>query len=348
MKETTLAVLLLTLAACPALADLTTVIADDGTDRIVLKNGIDEFQQRFYVKTLIPDQVNGVAPIMDSAPCATLGSQLVEKARSAQLDLEGFVARYNLVNLWLGNICHGKSDVLPTPEEAKRWLLQIVHSTFPGNGHRNLRTQNMLVQLYLFGAPGSPPDYPAALALLKEEVAKGHFLIYMSYVYEHGLGVPKDLDQARSWLQRDADAGGHYGKMLLAQANELHNDAEAFSSYLELSKAAYPTPVWFRLGLMYLEGRGTQKDPCKAQEMFQKAASAVWNPVPQAKKYLDQIRDQKLCIPTGKLGETRGQAERFPTSSNGGPVCPEFPVSQACILKVRAPVSALCWPDAFR
>lgn len=294
MKRRISVVLLLIFAACPVWAQLTTVIADDGTDRIVLKNGNDESNQRLYVTTLIRDQDERVAPLMASAPCATLGSQFVEKARSAQLNLETLVARYNLVNLWLGNLCHGKSDVLPTPEEAKAWLLGITRSTLPGNAHQNLGTQGMLVQLYLFGGPGSPPDYPAALALLNEEAAKGHFFIYMSYVDEHGLGVPKNQDQARAWLERAAQAGSPDAKMLLAQSKELNNDTEAFNSYLELSKAVYP-PVWFRLGLMYLQGRGTQKDPCKAQEMLQKAASHAWSPVPQARKYLDQIREQNLC-----------------------------------------------------
>src|SRR5437899_10635407 len=32
--------------------------------------------------------------------------------------------------------------------------------------------------------------------------------------------------------------------------------------------------------------------------MFQKAASHFWSPVPQARKYLDQIREQNLCPQT--------------------------------------------------
>jgi tetratricopeptide (TPR) repeat protein len=224
---------------------------------------------------------------------------MIEKARSTQLNLETFIARYNLVAVWLGNLCHGKSDVLPSPEEAKAWLLGIANSKLPGNAAQSLGTHRMLVQLYLFGAPDSPPDYPAALAYLNEGVrTEAHPPnLTLSYVYEQGLGVPKDPAQARVWLERAATAGSQEAKMLLAQANELKNETEAFSSYLELSKTVYP-PVWFRLGLMYLQGRGTQKDPCKAQEMFQKALSHPWNPVPQAKKYLDQIREQNLCPQT--------------------------------------------------
>jgi TonB family protein len=274
-------------------------IADDGTERIVLKNQTNELNQQNYVATLLRSDDGNAGPLMEKVHCETLGSQNLEKARSTQLNLETFVARYNLVNLWLGNLCHGKSDVLPSPEEAKGWLLGIAGSTLPGNAAQSLGTHRMLVQLYLFGAPGSAPDYPAALALLNEQVKTEPRppAIYLSYVYEHGLGVPKDQVQARAWLDRAAGAGSPDATMLLAQDKEFRNDAEAFNSYLELSKAVEP-PVWFRLGLMYLEGRGTQKDPCKAQEMFQKAASHYWSPVPQARKYLDQIREQKLCIPT--------------------------------------------------
>jgi len=299
IKRRILAVLLLVLAACPLSAQITPEIADDGTDRIILKHATNEFNQQNYVTTLLRSNDGNAGPLMEKVHCETLGSQNLEKARSTQLNLETFIARYNLVNLWLGNLCHGKSDVLPTPEEAKAWLLGIAGSTLPGNAAQSLGTHRMLVQLYLFGAPGSAPDYPAALALLNEQVKTESRppALSLSYVYEHGLGVPKDQVQARAWLERGAEAGSPDAKMLLAQAKEFKNDAEAFNSYLELSKAVYP-PVWFRLALMYLEGRGTQKDPCKAQEMFQKAASHYWSPVPQAKKYLDQIRAQNLCRQT--------------------------------------------------
>jgi tetratricopeptide (TPR) repeat protein len=299
MKQRILPTLLLTLAAGPVSAQLTTAIADDGTDRIVLKSGFDEFDQHVYVKTLIRDQNERVGPLLENAPCATLGSQMIERARSTQFNLETLVARYNLVNLWLGNLCHGKSDVLPAPEEAKAWLLGIVRATLPGDAHRSLRTHGMLVQLYLFGAPGSPPDYPAALALLNEDVrGKDYFpALTLSYVYEHGLGAPKDPVQARAWLEQAAEHGIPDARVLLAQAKERDNAVEAFNVYLDVSKAVEP-PVWFRLGLMYLEGRGTQKDPCKAQDMLQKAAGHVWTPVPQARKYLDQIREQNLCPQT--------------------------------------------------
>lgn len=300
MKRRILAALLLVLAACPVWAQLATVIADDGTERIALtKNEPDEFHQRTYVKTLLRDPNSRIAPLMGTAPCATLGSQSLAQARSPQRDLETLAARYNVVNLWLGNICHGKSDAVLDPAEARAWLLNMQSVNFEGDLLPFLDTHTMLAQLYLFGAPGSAPDYPAALALLNEELkAKASFpVLWFFYIYENGLGVAKDPVQAHVWLQLAADSDAPAAKMLLAQARELNDDKGAFNSYLELSKNVQP-PVWFRLGLMYLEGRGTQKDPCKAQEMFQKAASHNWSPVPQAKKYLDQIRTQNLCPQT--------------------------------------------------
>lgn len=295
IKRRTLAALLLVLAAGPLWAQVKAAIADDGTERIVLKSGTDEFYQDFYVETFVKGQDGQLEPLVAAVRCQTLGSQLLGKAQSPEYNPETLLARYNLVSLWLGNLCHGKSDAVPTAEEAKAWLLGIVRSKLPGTLDRSLRTHQMLAQLYLFGAPGSPPDYPAALAFLNEELKSNASFpaLCLSYVYEHGLGVPQDAAQAHIWLERAATAGNPDAKMLLIQAREQNNGAEAFSSYLAMSKAVYQ-PVWFRLGLMYLEGRGTEKDPCKAQEMFQNAAVRV----PQSKKYLDQIRQQKLCIPT--------------------------------------------------
>ena len=299
MKRQNLVALLLVLAACPVWAQVTTVIADDGTERIVLKSGADEFFQQEYAKTLLPGPDGRVAPVFDAAPCATLGSQSLQIVRSGQVTIEVLVARYNLVNLWLGNVCHGKSDAAPDPAEARKWLLSLQYADFGKGLQLFADSHKMLAQFYLFGAPGFAPDYPSALALLKEEVkGKASFpALCFYYMYEYGLGVPKDAPQAHVWLEKAAAAGNSDAEMLLAQAMELSDQAKAFNSYLELSKSVLP-PVWFRLGLMYLEGRGTQKNPCKAQEMFQKAAGHYWSPAPQAKKYLDQIREQKLCTAT--------------------------------------------------
>jgi hypothetical protein len=134
MKRRISVVLLLIFATCPVWAQVTAVIADDGTDRIILKHTTEEYFQRNYVNTLLKGPDDSVGPLMEPAPCATLGSQMIENARSTQLNLETFIARYNLVNLWLGNLCHGKSDVLPTPAEAKAWLFK--HSVLEIAGKR--------------------------------------------------------------------------------------------------------------------------------------------------------------------------------------------------------------------
>jgi TonB family protein len=327
MKQWILAALVLISTACPVWAQLRTGIAYDETERIILERATDEFRQDFYVKALYTGPDGSLVPVLQKVHCETMGSQNLEKARSAQFNVEVFIARYNLVDLLLGNVCHGKSDVLPSPEEAKAWLLGIKRPI--------LGTDRMLVQLYLFGAAGSPPDYSAALALLKKEVkTKDSFpALDLSYIYEHGLGVPNDAVQSRVWLERAAEAGNIDAKMLLVQAKELRNEAEAFSSYLELSKSVAP-PAWFRLGLMYLEGRGTRKDPCKAQEMFQKAATHFWPPVMQAMKYLNQIREQNLCpsavpvrteptstaLPLQEPNRPPGGAVQSSTPEQGGPL----------------------------
>lgn len=278
-------------------AKLDTVIADDGTNRIVLKNIHEHFYQNAYLAGLVTDH-GQVAPYWAPVDCKTFGSQNIEKARAKPEGMSFYVARYNLVNLWMGAMCEGKSDVLPTAAEAQAWIKDMAGLRHGGDNAPFLDSHEKLMELYLFGGPGVPPDYTSALAYLNEEVKTrpGRAALYLAYVYEHGLGVPKDEVQARAWFQQAADAGNGYAQMLLVQAQELglgmpRNEAQAFESYLKMSKTVWP-PVWFRLGLMYLDGRGTAKDACAAKEWLAKAAE---RPIPQAKPFLERIERENLC-----------------------------------------------------
>jgi TPR repeat protein len=290
--------LLVILTAGPLQAQLQLGI-DDDTERIVLRYAHNEFNQHWYVKALVPDK-SGDAPLMAGVKCEHFGSEQMAKARQIPGGMDIYVARYNLVKLWMQDICHGKSDVLPSPEEAKAWLIDMTGLRRASDDAPFLDSRAMLINMYLFGAPGVPPDYAAGLAYLNKEVkAKPGYALDLFYVYEHGLGVPPDQAKAREWFQHAYDLGGLGPRILVAQAKELglgvdRDEAAALAAYQEFAKTIDP-PVWFRLGRMYLEGRGTPKNPCKAKEFFTKALQRVWDPVQQAQKYLDQIRQQNLC-----------------------------------------------------
>lgn len=296
--------LLMVLAASPLRAEVAAVI-DDTTERFVLRHVHNEVFGRLNLSGFgHGDQVQPYTPEYELAKCENLGSRQIATARQKHLNMQVLIARYNLVRLWTQDLCHGKSDVTPSPAEAKAWLLELTE--VKAGEWPLLDTHEMLAEVYLFGAPGVPPDYPTGLIYLnreaKQEKSKmnfGRVALTMSYVFEHGMGVLVDLARAREWLQRSVDAGNWYAKILMAQATELgldvnRDEAAAFSAYQQLS-GNNTASIWFRLGVMYLDGRGTSKDPCKAQDLFTKVSQADRGPIVNAKKHLDQIRQQNLC-----------------------------------------------------
>ena len=284
------------LAPLCARASLATGIAEDGSERIVLMNARDAYSERTMLMRVVPGSID--IPNLGMAPCGSVGSQYLDLARSYAQG--SGIAQYNMVRLWMGRMCDGKSDALPKPEEAKAWLFSMAAQRHLPDGAPFLDVHEMLAEVFIFGAPGAAPDYPTAMRFLTREVKTRprEAGLYLAYLYEHGLGASADEAQAKTWTEQAAKAGNRDARALLAQADELglgtpRDEARALGEYLAISKGDN-TPVWFRLGLMYLDGRGAPKDGCQAKHWFEKAANAKTG-VPQAKTYLDQITAQNLC-----------------------------------------------------
>ena len=283
------------LAPLGAHARLSTAIARDGSDRIVLEDVRDGYNERTILLRVTSAAID--IPILGMAPCGSVGSQYLDLARSYGAGSD--IARYNMVRLWMGKMCDGKSDALPKPAEAKAWLDELAGFRHMPDGAPFLDVHEMLADRYIFGAPGIEPDYAAALAFLTREVKTRprESALYLAYLYEHGLGAPADEAQAKAWIERAAKAGNRDARALLAQADELglgtaRDETRALGEYLAISKGA-AAPVWLRLGLMYFDGRGAPMDGCQAKHWFEKAAAAL--DTPQAKARLDQISAKDLC-----------------------------------------------------
>jgi TPR repeat protein len=312
LRSVRLILFAIAVAASPARAELTVAIASDGSERIVLANVRDGLEERIDYTKFAQLPEGGLAPLADLVKCASLGSKYLDQARSTDLALEVELARYNMVRLWTGRVCDGRSDVLPTDEEARKWLLDVAGLHRTSDNAPFLQSRDYLAEFYLFGARGVPPDYAAFIKYVDEQTSAKTpgFWRYEAYAYLHGLGVPRDPTRALMWIRRGAgEEHDARARMLIAQALEMgdgmpRDDAAAFNAYLEISSLVWP-PMRFRLGLMYLEGRGTAKDPCEARKWLTDAATHYWSPVPQARRYLDLIRDQNLC-PTPAPPEPAG------------------------------------------
>lgn len=85
-------------------------------------------------------------------------------------------------------------------------------------------------------------------------------------------GIPQDFNKAKLWLTRAAEDGEQTAYFKLGEMHEGKSDVAAFNYYSQASrldrKAAY------RLGVMYLEGRGAKKNTMLAVKNIERAANS--------------------------------------------------------------------------
>jgi TPR repeat protein len=206
-----------------------------------------------------------------------------------------------MMNVWTGNLCGGVTDAMPTSTEARAWLEELAELSREEDDAPFVDARRRLAEVLVFGAPGVAPDYAAARAYIVGEAPRDpQMLLYLAYMAEHGLGGDADQARALDYLRQAEALGNASASALLAQAREfgsgvVRDEAAAFARYEQLARHAVAPPVWFRLGLMYLEGRGVSRDPCRARQWLDAAAGHAWTPVPQARPYLETIRAEGLC-----------------------------------------------------
>ena len=292
------------LVLCAGVAAMCLVPVARAELRVTVSGDADHHLELAQIPSSFEAELTGLTgddtPVFGVAGCATLGSRLAGWARSAELNLDVLVARYNLVNMWSGNLCGGKTDVMPSGAEAKAWLDDLAGLSRAEDGAPFIDARRRLAEVLVFGAPGVAPDLARAKIYLAAEAARDpSMLLFSAYMAERGLGGAPDRAQALVQIRAAADRGNADAEALLAQAQELglgvtRDEAGALARYERLAGLVAP-PVWFRLGLMLLDGRGTKADACRAGQFLQRAAGHAWAPVPVAADYLKRLSDQASC-----------------------------------------------------
>lgn len=289
-----LALLAVACICSDARAELRVTVSSEADHRLVLARLPASFEAE------LSGMAEGDIPVFDVAKCETLGSRHITLARSADLDMDVIIARYNLVSLWTGNLCGGKSDVMPAGAEALAWLEELAGLSRQEDGAPFIDARRRLAEVLVFGAPGIEPDRARAQTYIAEEAKRDpSMLLFAAHMAEQGLGTPKDGAHSLALIRQAAERGNADAGALLAQAQELgldtaRDEAAAMARYEKLARAVSPT-VWFRLGLMLMDGRGTKTDACRARDYLRQAAEHASAPVPVAREYLSRITEQKLC-----------------------------------------------------
>lgn len=294
MRALLLALAALLCVSTVAHAELKVIVSPDGDHRLVLANAPDDVQAE------LTGFAEGDIPFFDRVDCGAIGARLLPLARVEDLSIEVIVARYNLINVWTGNLCPGAEvEGLPA-QEVRAWLIEVAGLRRAEDGAPFLDARERLLEMYIFGAPGLAPDPAAARAHMAGDTASAYSEgepgrdprapLYLAYLHQHGLGGPVDEAAAASALRSAARAGNAEARALLAQARELglgisRDEAGAYAEYAALASTVWPA-VWYRLGLMLRDGRGVVADACAARRWLERAAGHTWSPVPAAREAL--------------------------------------------------------------
>ena len=148
---------------------------------------------------------------------------------------------------------------------------------------------------------GTEQDYEKAFQWFLKSSQEGHkFAQYsLANLYYYGNSVEKDLSQAFLWYQKSASQGQPYASYAVAQmyskgeyVAENNETAQryykaALSGFLELeSKDQADDNLFYKIGVMYKNGLGTEIDIPKAIEYFEKSTENMWSTYQLGRLYL--------------------------------------------------------------
>lgn len=134
----------------------------------------------------------------------------------------------------------------------------------------NYSEQDLEVACNLFNQKA----YEKALGMFEKLAKEGceTAILHMGWMFQEGLGVRQEMDQARSCYEKAAHSGSPIAYFYLGVVHEkMGKLEEALRAYTKSSDQDY-LPATYRVGKMYAEGAGTQINYQKAQEYLRRAA----------------------------------------------------------------------------
>ena len=125
-------------------------------------------------------------------------------------------------------------------------------------------------------------------------------------LYLHGKGVEQDEQKAFSLFLRSHEQGNPYASLELGRLYESGRGTErsrklaeecyrvAFLGFLNLEKKSRDDAFWYRIGVMYLKGIGTEVDERKAEKYLLQSADYgnTHAPYQLAKLYIRQEKEK--------------------------------------------------------
>lgn len=160
--------------------------------------------------------------------------------------------------------------------------------------------QYRIGKMHCYGL-GTKQDYTQAFAWFLKSSEQGNRFAQFSLanLYYYGSGVEKNLSQAFLWYMKSAAQGQPYAAYSVAQmyskGEYVAEDKEmaqryyksALSGFLELERTEQADDnLFYKIGMMYKNGLGTDVDVTKSIDYFQRSAENKWSTYQLGKLYL--------------------------------------------------------------
>ena len=165
------------------------------------------------------------------------------------------------------------------PSEAKQWLQSSAK-------RGNKKAQNVLIAFLM---EGSLEDQAAAYVecLIAAEAGNEEAQYTLSDMYIKGIGVEKNEEKSMFWLRRSVNNGSNKAKVVLIDHLSKGDDRdlkEAYNICLSLAETGH-LGAQYRLGLMYWNGKGIEKNIEDATKWITASANGGYE---KSKAFLDR------------------------------------------------------------
>jgi TPR repeat protein len=217
------------------------------------------------------DGVDGVAPALRPAVVAYRAGDL----GTAEAMLRSMAVGNADAEAWLGAVLLDRG----AGKEGLRHIQRAADAGSAEGAHR-------LAIFYAQGLAGTPRNEGRALELFEKAAAAGHVRaqINLGILYMRGLGAPRDLVNARAWLEKAAASGDPQALYTLGRAMEESSEhtapdpVRAADLYRRAAEKGHAL-AGLRYGLALSEGVGIKRDIAAAQRWLVQARQ---NGVPEA------------------------------------------------------------------
>lgn len=209
-----------------------------------------------------------------------------------------------------------------------------------------------LAIVYAQGLAGTPRNEARALDLFQKAAAAGHTRaqINLGILYLRGLGVPRDVVNARAWLEKAAASGDLQALYTLGRAMDEGSDqiapdpVRAADLYRRAAEKGHVL-AGLRYGLALSEGIGIKRDVAAAQKWLVQARD---NGVPEAALAMGDMAARTPASRDKAANERTVQTavSWYEVAAHGGVPSAQFKLANAYFSGVgvaRDPMQAMLW-----